>query len=113
MEGKATGFSRKYHNECPHKRGEIIVLTSKFLDSSGRNIPFAKVEVQTVRPGTVGRFRRDSIIAEMDGYGNGEHWVGQMRQLYGRRLNDSDSIFHIKFNAVQMDRDAGRRGDVD
>jgi hypothetical protein len=110
MDGKACGIVRKYGDNCPHVRGGEIVLTSKFIDGQ-RNMPFAKIEVQTVRPGTVGMFRRDPIISEMDGYANGEHWVGQMRQLYPG-ISNEDKVFHIKFFIKEMDKDAGRRGDI-
>jgi len=112
MEGKVVGFARKYPGGCPHSPGSEIILTSKYLDRSGRNIPFAKVEVQTVRPGTVGSFRRDSIIAEMDGYGSGEHWFGQMRQMYGG-LKSDEEMYHMKFRVKEIDKKAGQRGDVD
>lgn len=111
MEGKATGFARKYPAGCPHKRGDEIVLTSQYLDGSGRNIPFAKVKVQTVRPGTASGFRRDPVIAEMDGYKNGEHWHGQMSQMYAG-LSIDEPMHHIKFSIVEIDKEAGRRGDV-
>lgn len=110
MEGRASGVVRKYGDSCPHFRGEKIVLTSKFLDLSGRSIPFAKVEVMTVRPGSIGEFRRDPFISQIDGYDNGEHWMGQMRMLYPG-TNEDEKVFHIKFNVVELDRDAGRRGD--
>jgi hypothetical protein len=111
MEGKAYGIVRRYV-ECPHKRGTVIVFTSKFLDGSGRDIPFAKVEIQTIRPGTVGIFKRDPIISEIDGYQNGEHWLGQMRQLYPG-IGDDEKLYHLKFVVKELDREAGRRGDVD
>lgn len=111
MEGSASGCARKYGNECPHKPGSEIVLTSRFLDSSGRSIPFAKANVVSVRPGTVGEFRRDPMIAEMDGYPNGEVWFGQLSQMY-RGMKDSEKIFHIRFMITDIDKKAGRRGNI-
>lgn len=111
MAGKVCGIVRRY-SDCPHVRGERLVFTSKFLDNSGRNIPFATAEVQTVRPGTIGEFKRDPIIARMDGYANGEHWLGQLKQLYPG-ISDTDKVYHIKFFMKEMDKSAGRRGDVE
>lgn len=113
MSGLASGCARKYDGGCPHKPGGEIVLTSKYIDASGqgRSIPFAKVEVVSVRPGTVGEFRMDPVIAEIDGYENGEVWFGQMSQLY-RGLKNTDEIYHIKWRVLEIDRQAGRRGDV-
>jgi hypothetical protein len=111
MAGKADGATRKY-DTCPHKAGNEIVLTSKFLDRSERSIPFAKAIVTSVRPGTVGEFRRDQSVAEMDGYPNGEVWVGQMRVMYPG-LADADKLTHIRFRITELDRDAGTRPDVE
>lgn len=110
MSGKASGAARKY-DVCPHKAGAEIVFTSKYLDTSGRSIPFAKATISSVRPGTVGQFRRDQMVAAMDGYENGEHWFGMMSIMYPG-LQDSDEITHIKFRITEMDRDAGRRPDM-
>ena len=109
MEGKASGCARKYDN-CPHAVGAEIVLTSKFLDQSGRSIPFAKATVVSIRPGTVQQFKADPMIAEMDGYPNASVWAGQMRVMYGT-LKDTDKITHIKFRITELDRDAGTRPD--
>lgn len=114
MTGMATGCTRKYGDNCPHRPGAEIVFTSKSMDLTGgdRSIPFARAQVVTVRPGTVGEFRRDPMIAEMDGYENGEVWYGQMKVLYGG-LRDSEKMHHIKFRIIEIDKQAGRRGDVE
>ena len=89
MEGKASGLTRKYHGQCPHQvRGELI-LTSRFLElDEERPIPFAKATIISVRPGTVGEFRRNNVQAQKDGYDNGNHWLGNMSMMY-RGLKDS------------------------
>jgi len=111
MDGQATGVARVY-DECPHVVGGEIVLTSKFLDDSGRSIPFAKATIVSVRPGTFGEFRHDSMIPEMDGYANGEEWAGHMRRWYPA-IGDSVKMFHLKLRVFEMDKEAGQRGDVD
>lgn len=113
MEGKATGVARRYPGGCPHVPGSELWLTSDSLDRSGagRHIPFAKIQVVSVRPGTVGQFRRDPMIAEIDGYANGAVWFGQMSQMY-KGIKDTDNIVHLKFRVIQMDKEVGMRGDV-
>jgi hypothetical protein len=111
MEGRASGCSRVYGNGCPHRIGGELVLTSRYLDLEGRDIPFAKAQVVSIRPGTVGEFRRDKMLAEIDGYANGEVWFGQMNQMY-KGLKDTDKVYHIKFRIIEIDKQAGRRGDL-
>jgi len=111
MEGKACGVVRQYGESCPHLVGGEIVLTSAFLDKSGREIPFAKAQVVSVRPGLAGEFRRDKMLVETDGYSNGEHWHGQMRIMFGG-IKDTDQLWHLTFRITEMDKQAGTRGDV-
>ncbi|MBN2258209.1 MAG: hypothetical protein JW704_10345 [Anaerolineaceae bacterium] len=108
MEGRASGVARKYGKDCPHVVGAELVLTSDTLDGSGRHIPFARATVTSVRPGTVGQFRKDKIQAEKDGYQSGEHWYGNLRQMY-RGLNDTDKMHHISFLIIEIDKQAGQR----
>jgi hypothetical protein len=108
MSGRATGIVRKYDGGCPHSPGGELILTSKYLDSKSRNIPFAKAQVVTVRPGTVGQFRRDPMIAEMDGYANGEVWFGQMGVMY-RGIKNEEQVYHIKFRITEIDKQAGSK----
>lgn len=111
MSGKATGAARVY-SDCPHKPGNEIYLSSRTIDASGarRSITFAKAQIISVRPGTVGQFRRDPMIAEMDGYANGESWRAQLGVRY-KGIKDTDNITHIKFRILQMDTKAGSRPD--
>jgi hypothetical protein len=111
MEGRATGCTRKYGDVCPHVPGAEIIFTSKFLDLSGKSVPFARAQVVSVRPGTVGEFRRDSMIAEIDGYPNGEVWYGQMGVMY-KGVKDTDKMHHIKFRIIEIDKQAGRTGGI-
>ncbi len=111
MAGRASGAARRYE-ECPHQVGNEMVLTSKYLDDSGRSIPFARAIITSIRPGTAGQFRRDAVIAEKDGYKNGEHWFGNLRQMYSG-LRDNDKMFHLSFNIVEIDKQAGTRGDLE
>ena len=106
MGGEATGVCRKYGDSCPHVPGAEIVLTSKFLDNSGRNIHFAKATIISVRPGTVGQFRRDKRQAKRDGYANGEHWHGNLSQMY-KGMRDTDKMYHLTFQITQIDKQAG------
>ena len=111
MEGKASGATRVY-DKCPHVVGATIILTSKYIDQSGqgRAIPFAKATIVSIRPGTVGQFRRDNEQAKRDGYGNGNHWLGQMQQMY-RGLRETDPMDHISFKITEIDKQAGMRPD--
>ena len=109
MNGMASGCTRMYE-KCPHEVGAEIILTSKFLDNSGRSIPFAKAQITSIRPGTVGEFKNNPMIAEMDGYQNGAVWKGQMDVFYGG-VKDDYRMFHLKFRISEIDRDAGRRPD--
>lgn len=112
MEGKAVGVVRKYGDTCPHTVGEEIALTSQYLDDSKRNIPFCKGTIVSIRPGTVGQFKGDPMIAEMDGYPNGRVWFAQLNQMYGNILTDDDKVFHLKLRLEEMDKEAGRKEDV-
>lgn len=107
MSGRAGGCARKYGDECPHKPGDEIVLSSRFLSPADNSIPFAKAQVVSVRPGTVAEFRRNPMIAEMDGYPNGEVWFGQMNVMY-KGLKEDEKMHHIKFRILEIDKDAGR-----
>jgi hypothetical protein len=113
MQGLATGCIRNYGGDCPHEVGNEIVLTSMYLDTTGadRQIPFARAQVVSVRPGTAGEFRRDPIVAEMDGFENGEVLFGHLNQMY-RGVKETDRLHHIKFRVIEIDKMAGRRGNV-
>lgn len=111
MSGQADGVVRMYGGGCPHKVGNEIVLTSKTLDSSGRSIPFARATITSIRPGTVGEFSRDPMIAEMDGFENPAVWLGHLRVVYPG-IREGEQVTHIRFRLVEMDREAGLRGDV-
>lgn len=113
MEGKATGVVRKYGDTCPHMVGDVIALTSQYLDESKRNIPFCKATIISIRPGTIGQFRGDPMIAEMDGYANGNVWLGQMNQIYGGILTNDDKVFHLKLRLEEIDKESGRKGDIE
>ena len=52
------------------------------------------------------------MIADMDGYANGNVWRGQMQQMYPG-IKDTERMHHIKFRVTEIDRQAGRRGDVE
>jgi hypothetical protein len=113
MEGMATGLVRKYDGECPHHVRGQLVLTSRFLEPGGeRPIPFARAEIISIRPGTVGQFRRDKTQAEKDGYKNGAHWFGNINRMY-KGLKDSDEVYHLSFRIIQIDKQAGQRPDVE
>jgi hypothetical protein len=109
MEGKACGVVRKcLEGKCPHKAGSKIVFTTKFLPwmDGDQSVPFAKATVVSVRPGTVGGFRRDRMLAGQDGFANGEVWHGHLNQFYGGICN-SDSVYHITFRIDEIDKKAG------
>ena len=114
MEGRSCGFVRRYSppEGCPHKSNSQIVFTSKYLPwtpDDGKSIPFAKATVVSVRPGTVGSFRRDNRQAGDDGFANGEVWVGHLRQIRGYEdIDDAAPVYHVKFRIDEIDKKAGR-----
>lgn len=111
MSGTGAGFARKYDGGCPLNVGDTLILTSLYLDGSGRNIPFAKAHIQTIRPGTVREFREDNVLAEIGGYPNGNVWYGHMNQMYPG-LGDTDKMYFFKVQVFEIDKDAGTRPDV-
>jgi len=112
MDGKSSGMVRQYGDICPHEVGAEIVLTSSYLTQDGKALPFARATVTSVRPGSVGEFRRDPMLYETDGYKNGEHWFGNMSQMY-RGIKDTDKMFHISFRLIEIDKQAGTRSQVE
>jgi len=106
---RASGIVRKYDAGCPHRVGDELVLTSKFLPAgspNGRGVPFAKAQIVTIRPSTVRQFKEDPMIAEMDGYNNSSVWYEQMRVMY-KGLRDTDQVYHLKLRFIEIDGDAG------
>ena len=110
MAGQAGGVARIY-DVCPHEIGMQMHMTSKFLDQSGRSIPFVKVQIVSLRPGTCGQFRKDQQQAKTDGYENAAMWHGQMNVMY-QGIKDSAKMTHIKFRVLELDREAGRRPNI-
>jgi len=106
LEGKASGVVRRYGESCPHEPGNEIVFTSKYLAGTKdptQEVPFAKGQVVSVRPGTVGQFRKDKMLAEKDGYANGNVWYGHMSQLY-KGISDDTQVHHVSFRIVELDK---------
>lgn len=107
MEGKSGGVVRKYGGDCPHKAGNDIVLTSKYLPwtgDDGKSVPFAKGVIVSVRPGTVARFRKDKMIAQTDGFGSPPAWHGHLNMLY-QGIRDDESVHHITIRIDAVDKD--------
>lgn len=111
INGKSCGVVRRYDGKCPHKAGSEIVFTSKFLpwlaQDDERSIPFAKGIVVSVRPGTVGGFRKDNTMAERDGFSNGAVWHGHLNQHY-RGIGDDVPVHHVTFKLEEVDKNAGK-----
>lgn len=115
MDGSAAGLVRM--GECPYLPGDEIVLTSDAIDKDNgdgksRHIPFAKAQVISVRPGTVRQFKQDKMTMSMDGYENGNVWVQHHRSNLYKSMKDTDKVHHVKFRITQIDKMAGRRGNV-
>jgi len=112
MEGKTAGAVRKYpKGECPHKAGSQIAFTSKFLpwmEGDRKSVPFARGTIVSVRPGTVGSFRKDNRLAKQDGFANGNVWHGHLCQLYDG-IKDDESVYHITFRVDKVDTKAGQQ----
>jgi len=107
--GKTAGAVRRYPaGECPHSAGGQIVFTSRYLPwvKDGKSFIFAKGTIVSMRPGTVGRFRKDNRMAEQDGFANGPTWHGHINQLYAG-IKDDESVYHITFKIEDVDRSAG------
>lgn len=109
MDGSCDGIVRRYPDGCPHSVKSEIVLTSKYLDGV-RNIPFARATITSIKPGTVAQFRRDNEQAKKDGYKSASHWFGNINRMY-KGLRDDDSLHHLSFRIIQIDKDAGLRPD--
>ena len=79
-EGKAVGVTRRYeHGDCPHKVGNDIVFTGNFFRGyEGQQVPFARGKIVSVRPGTVGQFRNDEMLAYQDGFSTSPEWHGHI-----------------------------------
>ena len=101
--GAASGVVRK--GECNHVVGDTLTLVSKYIDGSDNSVKFGTATVLSVRPGTIGKFRKDGMIAEMDGYPNCEVWFGTINQMYSGMLSDGDQAYHLKLKIDSIDNE--------
>lgn len=104
MESKAAGVVRRYPvGKCPHKPGSQLVFTSPFFPGKeGKEFPFARATITSVRPGTVKQFRKDKMLPRMDGFANGAVWEGHLQQFY-HGIGDDASVYHVSFKIDNID----------
>lgn len=106
LEGRCGGVVRRYHggiSGCPHAPKSKLTLTSKFLDGTGRPIPFGTVEVISVRPGTMDQFSRLDELAQRDGYRDGKHLRAVLARRYPGMRGD-EPVVHLSWRVVELDR---------
>lgn len=111
MEEKSAGVVRRYPSgECPYKVGDEIVFTSRFIPwmKDEKPVPFAKATITSVRPGTIGSFRKDDRQAKHDGFANANTWHAHLNQFY-RGIKDDDSAVHLSFRVIEIDKQAGQK----
>lgn len=97
-QGRSTGAVRRYLGECPHKPSSMIKLSSKYVDgANGREIVFATATVVSVRPGTVGQFRKDKALAEKDGFESGPAWYTHLKRFLYKDARDGEKVYHVSF----------------
>jgi len=111
MEGKTAGIVRRYDGACPHEVGSQLVFASEYLpwaprgeDGKRKAVPFARGTIVSLRPGSVGQFRKDKMLAETDGYANPNVWHGHLRQFY-KGIPDDANVFHITFRLEEVDKE--------
>ncbi len=105
--GTLHGVIRRYANDvgCPHDPGGEIIFTSKFLRKhEGKEVPFAKGTVVSVRPGTVGEFRRSDVIAQMGGYANGVAWHTYFATQQYPGIRDDERVYNIQVRVTDVDK---------
>lgn len=111
MDGRAVGIVRKYDTKmgCPHAPNSQIVLTLEGNDNDGkkRQVAFAKATVISVRPGTVGRFRKDKMLAQQDGFDNEVAWYTHFSNMLYKGIGDDVKVHHITFRIEKMEKKAG------
>lgn len=110
MEEKSAGIVRRYQRgECPYKVGDEIVFTSRFIPwmRDANSVPFAKATVTSVRPGTIGSFRKDDRQAKHDGFANANTWYAHLNQFY-LGIKDDDPACHLSFRLTEIDKQAGK-----
>jgi hypothetical protein len=92
---------------CPYKQGDEIVIVSEHLrDQEGQPVPLAKATIVSVRPGTVGGFRSDPMIAQVDGYENSAIWHTYYTKVIEKGIRDDTPVFHLKFKVDDIEQKA-------
>lgn len=108
QEGKASSVTRPCPAGHPYKVGGEVLFTSAFVSGEGKEIPFARATITSVRPITVGEMRRDKRLCQLDGFANGGEWFGHLRTRY-RTIRDEDKLVRLQFKLEEMDKDVGNR----
>lgn len=106
MENHLAGVVRRYSKDvgCPHVPGAQMVFTSRYMRGfEGQDVVVAKGRCVSVRPGTVGEFRKNDSIAHMDGFDNGVSWHTYFTTQMYKGIRDTEPVFHIqvKIDAIE------------
>lgn len=99
LDGRARGVARLYPKDtgCPHEKGIDLILTSKYVDKSGNDTPFARVKLLDVRRLTIGEMKRNKALLSINGFASGPEWEQHFAVMYGGKHHDDDPIFHLQF----------------
>lgn len=103
MNGQAEGVTRMYLSGCPHKPGDEVILSSKFLDGSGEDKGYAAATIKSVRPCTVDERKRDDRLAKLDGFPNGPSWYGHFERMYGEQRPDA-MTYRLQLRIEEMEK---------
>lgn len=107
MQGKFGGAVRKYDPKsgCPHKPGSKILVSSKFTrENPGKDTPIAEGMVVSVRPGTVGEFKKNDSLAKLDGFANAQSWYTYFARHVYPGVRDDEQVFHVQMRLTQIEK---------
>ena len=113
MKGEATAVAKVYGAKCPHKKGSEVFLTSKTINvNNNKPVPFARVQILSVRPGTVQGLKGKEEVYKAGGFSSGESWFQHLRRFYGGSIKSTTNVYNIRFRVLDLDVKAGTRKEV-
>ncbi len=107
MQGKLGGAVRRYDKKmgCPHRAGADILITSKFTrENPGTDTPIAEGQIVSVRPGSVGDFRRNDTVAQIDGFPNAVAWHTYFSRHVYPGIKDTEPVHHIQMRVTKIEK---------
>ncbi len=100
LSGKSDGITRLLRQGCPYQPGQNLLLAYD-EPVTHNQVPYAMVQIRSIRPGSVGERKHDDRLAKMEGFTNGSAWYNHFRKLYG----DSDpsaQCHRIQFTVIKL-----------